>query len=221
MKLLKDTWIEGSLFKKGTDFQIIEKSSFDYRYLNDYETIPPTSRTFDKNNFYKDTEAIFIRSKEPNYPPDYVSDSGSKYWYMKDGVYRRSDHWGRNVASCNWYLFGQKGQNISSWDYKGPEITGFAKWVDFRDLIVKRSEKYFIPSFIKRAKSLEETVERTLGGEKTKLTKKTAILAKKNSIAYGGYVFLYKDRDKNFIAEISPVSGKPNIQVEVYKKITN
>ena len=32
--------------------------------------------------------------------------SGSDYWYGESGVVRYSDHWGSEVASCDWYLDG-------------------------------------------------------------------------------------------------------------------
>ena len=61
--------------------------------------------TFD--NFFDDTFADFnkIRNKEiPHRKPDFISNSGSKYWYEEDTVYRESNHWGRTIASCNWLL---------------------------------------------------------------------------------------------------------------------
>ena len=47
----------------------------------------------------QDDEAMPFATREP----DYISESGSKYWYTEAGVVRCSDHWGR-VASCAWQL---------------------------------------------------------------------------------------------------------------------
>lgn len=57
-------------------------------------------------NYYMDTFANFSRCDMPDTAPDYVSNSGSTYWYCDDGVIRMSDHWGYGVASCDWLLEG-------------------------------------------------------------------------------------------------------------------
>lgn len=73
------------------------------------------------DTFFIDTEVIWKACKEPRRTPDFVSASGSKYWYgeNKKGVFvvRKSDHWckikglihtieidRRRVASCRWHL---------------------------------------------------------------------------------------------------------------------
>ena len=59
-------------------------------------------------NFMSATSAIFkpLTAKEiefvTNNKPNYVSASGSAYWYKGQNVYRVSNHWGADVASCNW-----------------------------------------------------------------------------------------------------------------------
>ncbi len=57
----------------------------------------------DRNNFYKNSFADFVSCKKPDRNPDYISSSGSKYWYENDGVIRESDHFGK-VSSCEWTL---------------------------------------------------------------------------------------------------------------------
>lgn len=60
-------------------------------------------------NFFDGTYAEWVRADFGelwplvNRTPDYVSNSGSRYWYTADRVYRLSDHWG-DVASCYWPL---------------------------------------------------------------------------------------------------------------------
>lgn len=76
--------------------------------------------TFD--NFFISTEIVFKGCKTPNRKSDFVSESGSRYWYgeNKKGKYviRCSDHWvgvrklGENkvyknietISSCLWHI---------------------------------------------------------------------------------------------------------------------
>ena len=57
-------------------------------------------------NFYKSTVADWIRCELPDRKPDYVSFSGSAYWFYKNKVKRLSDHWGK-VSSCKWLIEGK------------------------------------------------------------------------------------------------------------------
>ena len=65
---------------------------------------------------------------------NYKSKSESEYFYTDEGVYRKSNHWGR-VANCRWKL-------IANDNYKNQNIViAFAKWVDFYP--INSSEKIF------------------------------------------------------------------------------
>ncbi len=88
-----------------------------------------------KSGFDKDvSEAIMLAvknvengnrvGKTPQRTPDYVSDSGSKYWYVGDSVIRQSDHWG-NVASCYWTI---------NYVENGSELTGVCSLSDFKSI---------------------------------------------------------------------------------------
>ena len=44
-----------------------------------------------------------------------MSGSGSDYWYGESGVVRYSDHWGSEVASCDWYLDGVARCDLPDW----------------------------------------------------------------------------------------------------------
>ena len=61
---------------------------------------------------------------------DYVSPSGSAYKYTEEGVYRISNHWLHNVASCNWTIDG-------SFYNESRPLLGFCKWADFTRLVSK------------------------------------------------------------------------------------
>lgn len=67
---------------------------------------------------------------------DFVSKSGSEYFYTEEGVYRFSTHWGR-AATCRWRL---QQDEVA---FKNKKQLGYAKWTDFyRDNEVERL--YFI-----------------------------------------------------------------------------
>lgn len=74
------------------------------------------------NNFFSSTAAVFKGCKTPKRKFNFISESGSAYWYGEDSigayVIRQSDHWvnvkriGSNaifrdcdrIASCQWHL---------------------------------------------------------------------------------------------------------------------
>ncbi len=55
---------------------------------------------------------------------DYISPSGSSYFYTKTGMYRFSNHWGR-LANSKWRLISLVPETPSKFKY------GFALWEDF------------------------------------------------------------------------------------------
>lgn len=55
--------------------------------------------------------------------PDYISKSGSSYYFCDQGVYRRANHWGR-AANCRWRLEGEA-------KVKPGMHVGYANWTDF------------------------------------------------------------------------------------------
>ncbi|QVY67211.1 hypothetical protein [Polaribacter sp. Q13] len=93
-------------------------------------------KTYNKTNFFKHTFCEFIQIDNFEFPENtnYKSKSESMYYYTKDGVYRKSNHWGR-VANCRWKLQANE-------DYKNQQIViGFAKWTDFYP--INSTEKIF------------------------------------------------------------------------------
>lgn len=93
-------------------------------------------KTFNKNNFFKYTFCEFQQVDDFDFPENtnYKSKSESAYFYTDEGVYRKSNHWGR-VANCRWKLIADnnyKNQNI---------VIGFAKWCDFYP--INSQEKIF------------------------------------------------------------------------------
>ena len=83
-------------------------------------------KSYNRTNFFKHTFCIFDEV-DPNQltkeKPDYMSKSKSSYYFTDEGVFRKSNHWGR-AANCRWKLISTtyKSQN---------EIVAFAKWTDF------------------------------------------------------------------------------------------
>ncbi|HCY96978.1 MAG TPA: hypothetical protein DHU86_02335 [Polaribacter sp.] len=93
-------------------------------------------KTYNQRNFFKHTFCEFKKVDHFEFPEDsnYKSKSESIYFYTDDGVYRKSNHWGR-VANCRWKL-------VTDSNYKNQEIaTAFAKWTDFHP--INTAEKIF------------------------------------------------------------------------------
>lgn len=64
-------------------------------------------------NFHLETAALFVPCATPGRTPDYVSGSGSQYWYEGSTVIRCANHWGI-VASCKWSYNGKgSGEYVS------------------------------------------------------------------------------------------------------------
>ena len=98
-----------------------------------------------RENFFKNTQAVFTEAEKPDREPDYESTDrngywSSSYWYTNEGVFRYSFHWSLiycngkrlplgnnecdvcyNIASC-WWLFDTKNLNATC---------GFCPWSDF------------------------------------------------------------------------------------------
>ena len=93
-------------------------------------------KTYNKTNFFKHTFCEFIQIENFEFPENtnYKSKSESMYFYTDEGVYRKSNHWGR-VANCRWKLLANE-------DYKNQQIViAFAKWADFYP--INSTEKIF------------------------------------------------------------------------------
>ena len=109
-----------------------------------------------KDNYYISTYAKFVECATPRRKPDYISSSGSKYWYTKNGVIRKSDHWSLYyrsypdktcfttsvylhavpIASCMWTLQLKNDKITVKEDYgdNGKILTGFCKYKNFRNV---------------------------------------------------------------------------------------
>ena len=95
----------------------------------------------DKNGVRPDSITVILLANgeevdKPKKKEDYVSLSGSRYWFKKDGVIRGSNHWGCHVANCDWVLQKKDGKKIygsSAFATKTlhAEAFGFARWDEF------------------------------------------------------------------------------------------
>ncbi|PQJ82483.1 hypothetical protein [Polaribacter glomeratus] len=93
-------------------------------------------KTYNQTNFFKHTFCEFDLIDTFEFPENtnYKSKSESIYFYTDEGVYRKSNHWGR-VANCRWKI-------TTNENYKNQQIViGFAKWSDFYP--ISSSEKLF------------------------------------------------------------------------------
>ena len=81
-------------------------------------------------NFFESTFANFqkISKKEINMlkkiKPNYISKSGSIYWYIGNYVYRCSNHFLRENASCSWFL---ENETSKRGGYSKCELSNFIK----------------------------------------------------------------------------------------------
>jgi len=80
-----------------------------------------------KMNSFKNTFCIFKEvpySEISGLEQDFISESGSIYYYTELGMYRLSNHWGR-LANSKWRLLALDSPTSSKIKL------GFAKWEDF------------------------------------------------------------------------------------------
>lgn len=80
------------------------------------------------DNFFKETVANFTPCEMPERPPDFFSFSGSTYWDEGDRVIRWSNHWGKRISTCCWYLDFRELQLSDS-------VCGYCYYEDFRHKI--------------------------------------------------------------------------------------
>ena len=102
-----------------------------------------------QKNFFKNTIATFKRITDEQYEatnsdPDFLSTSGSAYWYTDEGVIRYSNHWGY-VASCIWRPDADLSAVIS-WQQESESIAkedegvyGFCSWSGFQEIKIETS----------------------------------------------------------------------------------
>jgi len=103
---------------------------------------------FNKHNFFKHTFCEFDLINDFEFPENtnYKSSSNSLYFYTEEGVYRKSNHWGR-VANCRWKLNSEK--TLKNQFY----YVGFAKWSDF--FSINETEKVFYISIDYKNKTVK------------------------------------------------------------------
>ncbi|MDR6844350.1 hypothetical protein [Flavobacterium granuli] len=76
---------------------------------------------------FKNTFCVFrqvLPDRIAGMPVQYDSQSGSKYYYTKEGMYRLSNHWGR-LANSKWRLEQMEPETESKFKI------GFASWDEF------------------------------------------------------------------------------------------
>lgn len=76
-------------------------------------------------NFFMETTANWTRCEIPDREPDYVSFSGSAYWDDGDRVIRWSNHWGKDISTCRWYLDLKEFKTLNS-------LCGYCYYEEFK-----------------------------------------------------------------------------------------
>ena len=140
---------------KSIEYQKASKQLNNFVFAREYKLSEAfTKSKADANNFFKNSIGVWEESKVPrgkSKTPDYKSYNrrtgkiSSEYWYTDEGVYRRSDHWGVGVASCDWALMTEEkvigtGDLAKHLDKK----VGFIRWEDLKaKRIINRHDKIF------------------------------------------------------------------------------
>ena len=113
-------------------------------------------KTYNQTNFFKHTFCEFKEITNFKIPENinFSSKSVSTYFYTNEGVYRKSNHWGR-VANCRWKL-------ISIANYKNQEVVvAFAKWTDFYPINSNEKTFFIEVDFIKKITNIQTKKEDT------------------------------------------------------------
>jgi len=115
-------------------------------------------KKYNQTNFFKHTFCEFQQVDDFEFPENtnYKSKSESEYFYADEGVYRKSNHWGR-VANCRWKLIAKK-------NYKNQQIViGFAKWLDFYPINSNEKNFYIEVNFEQNTAQLRPKKEKNIG----------------------------------------------------------
>lgn len=68
-------------------------------------------RKINKENYFNNTKGRFVECERPKKEPDFVSTTGSKYWYIRGGVIRQSSHWS-NILYTDKPTYDQYANNV-------------------------------------------------------------------------------------------------------------
>lgn len=116
---------------------------------------------FNRSNFHKSTFCIFKESETPDRAPEYTSSSGSQYWFSDEGVFRKSNHWGR-AAKCKWRLVTNSGK-ASRLKSGFADWSGFARDNEYEKLYFLRSDVNSVHYFHKDVSDYKDEFLRTSG----------------------------------------------------------
>ncbi len=108
-------------------------------------------KTYNKYNFHKYTFCVFkeVPAEEISFDnAHFVSKTNSSYYFTENGVYRKSNHWGR-VANCRWKLI-----TLAETSKNRVKI-GFATWKDFHS--EKTNESSYILVYNHQNKTVDYT----------------------------------------------------------------
>lgn len=84
-------------------------------------------KLYNQTNFHRHTFCVFQEVTDQELQAlslNYRSKSGSEYYFTKDGVYRKSNHWGR-AANCKWRLTPLANSSANR------TKIGYAEWISF------------------------------------------------------------------------------------------
>ena len=102
-------------------------------------------------NFFLNTLANFERISSDerkmlkNTNPNFISKSGSTYWYLNGYVYRHSNHFSRDTRTCAWFLEGKSVTNNVSGLYGKCKLEDFVQ-INTNAEIGKKYKIIYAPS---------------------------------------------------------------------------
>ena len=103
---------------------------------------------YNKDNYFIESYGIFKQIKSaPKREPDFISNTGSKYWYFDNKIIRESDHWSGffeghsknpyggciRVSTCKWYL---RLASINKETYE--DYVGEIEWKKLKKATIKK-----------------------------------------------------------------------------------
>lgn len=162
------------------------------------------NKKFNQYNFHKHTFCVFkeMDLEGLNFAKaNFVSKTNSAYIFTAEGVYRKSNHWGR-VANCKWKLIANK---VVS---KNRVRVGYANWTDFRSeneheanyIIVFDAANWSV-DYVHFVDTNDQTLRRTAAETTKRLKEIRQILDNQNWIEY--YEIVDKDAFlKNIVSQM-------------------
>lgn len=116
---------------------------------------------YNKDNFHEGTYGEWNRVyKIPERKPDYISASGSSYWYHPGAVTRLSHHWGAFIGKNHWNLRGKEWED-SSYEKKPTLRAGRIKYKNLKSSGINEPHVRILHKELNRRRSKKDNEKLT------------------------------------------------------------